>query len=236
MRRIYELFLVATLMLGLSGCGAAVKGALGDIPAVPDDIELTGDLAKDRDALLGQNRDLQARLASNTARIKQLDDDIDKERAQATKTKLLILSVLFVIAAIVCVGLIVAYPNPAFAKIKWMGAVTFGSLAVGCWFVAFILPYWQWIALGASLLLLGMLIWWVLIGRRGIKSTQMAADYADQLEALVRAFVPAEHLPSLDQAIGEVKATAKSRQSGAGVWGFIEDSRVALDVISSKAK
>jgi hypothetical protein len=236
MRRIVELFLVATIMIGASGCSWGTKEAAGLVPALPDDVALTGDLVKDRDALLAQNRDLQARLAANQARVKQLDADIEADRMQANKTKLLILSVLFVIGAIVCVGLIVAYPNPAFSKIEWFGAVLFGALSVGCWFAAFILPYWHWIALGASLLVLGGLIWWVLVGRRGIKSTQLAADYADQLEAQILAFVPEERRASLMSVIGHVKDSAKVQQARSGVWGFTEQARVAWDKTQSSSK
>lgn len=167
------------------------------------------------------------------AQVKVLDKTIEAEKLVQQRRWLIAVTVISFLGALVCLGVMLAWPNPLLVTLERIGTCVFAAIGSGAWFASKLLPYLDFIFGGVCLLIVFFVVRYIVTGRKLGASTQVAADLVDKVESLVKPAIDTlgpdgDHLRT---RLNDFKSDAKSSQLAGGFWHMTEALRVKYDKI-----
>lgn len=190
------------------------------------------ELKKERDAAV-QDRALL------DVKIGVLDKAIAAEELTQQRHWLIAISVLSFLGSLICLGIMLAWPNPALVTLERIGVFVFGTIGGGAWFASMLLPYLSWIFGGICLLVAFFVVRYIITGRKLGAATQVASNLVDQMEEhIIAPLTKAPTQESLDTLakLQALKLRAKAEQLAGGFWHQTEALRVRYDDDQAAAK
>lgn len=230
-----------TLVLALTGCGISratdkVTGAivdtkteyLGSNGKVKPISELKRDLenaVRDRDVL--------------DVKIGVLTKSVAAEELAQRRHWLIAISVLSFLGSLICLGIMLAWPNPALVTLERIGVFVFGVVGGGAWFASMLLPYLTWIFGGICLLIGFFVVRYMLTGRKLAAATQVSSNLVDLIEERVIAPLTVAASHENTEMLGRLEALkqhAKAEQLAGGFWQQTEALRMSYDASHAAAQ
>ncbi len=230
------------LLLTLTGCGAlrtvgkaedAIKDAT-KIEIIDSDgkTKPVSELKKERDAAV-QDR------AAIDIKIGVLTKAIEAEELAQQRKWLIAISVISFLGSLICLGIMLAWPNPALVTLERIGVFVFGTVGGGAWFASMLLPYLGWVFGGVCLIVVFFIVRYMITGRKLGAAVTVSSNLFDQVEERVilplTKAVTKESQDTIDK-VRALKASAKAEQLAGGFWHQTEALRLTYDAQHAAAK
>ncbi len=229
------------LLLILTGCAA--KRAADKAVTVIEEAKITiidsdgktkpvSELKKERDAAV------QDRIVLDV-KIGVLDKAIKEAEQQQQRRWLIAITVISFLGSLICLGIMLAWPNPALVTLERIGVFTFGCIGGGAWFASMLLPYLSWIFGGVCVLIAFFIVRYMVTGKKLGRAAEVAGNLFDEAEQKVIAPLLAQVNPENNRMIerlGDLKNAAKAEQLAGGFWHQTEALRLHYDDTHAAAK
>jgi hypothetical protein len=228
----------------LCGCGLIPRPSLPAAPTL-NVVDAAKAAVVDKDgktkpiSKLEEERDaaVQARAALD-AQIAALDAAIKEQELAQQRRWLIAISVISFLGALICLGIMVAWPNPLLVTLERIGVGVFGAVGGGAWFASMLLHYLGWIFGGICVLVAFFIVRYIVTGRKLGASTQVAADLVDKVESGIVGPALEQLGPAgeaLKTRLSDFKSDAKSSQIVGGFWHMTDALRNKFDDLHTKA-